>query len=381
MNTVTKITNSILSSQFNTEEVKNIIEALKFKGYITNAVLPNTAQNESLAHFLERFWDFDKSPYIKEKRIAGQSIHRRYVQIMLSRAKNYWFPTLGERPIGSVCKDDIKRKLYNLATLPQKIHTRKKNSLGEYEVKQVMLSAETVNQIVRSVTCPLRWAFNNGLIQNDCFSGLVYCHVDAKERKILTMEQAEKLFSVKWEDENARMANMLAMCTGMRIGEIQALQLQDIGSDRIYVRHNYARLEGLKLPKNGEIRQIRIPKELRQLLIRQAKKNSMEYSSKNFVFSGHNKISSCQGQNWNKSLHKACIEIGISDHQNITFHSWRHFFSSYMADIVDERKLQLITGHKSKSILEHYASHESEAALLELENAAKKLFLHIITAQ
>ncbi|MBQ2586371.1 MAG: hypothetical protein II570_05560, partial [Bacteroidaceae bacterium] len=45
-----------------------------------------------------------------------------------------------------------------------------------------------------------------------------------------------------------------AMCTGMRIGEIQALQLGDIGSDRIYVRHNWARRDGLKTPKKQQSR-------------------------------------------------------------------------------------------------------------------------------
>jgi len=49
-----------------------------------------------------------------------------------------------------------------------------------------------------------------------------------------------------------------------------------------------------------------------------------------------------------------------------------------MADYVDERKLQLATGHKSIEMLEHYAAHESEETLDELGKTAKNLFLPII---
>ena len=38
----------------------------------------------------------------------------------------------------------------------------------------------------------------------------------------------------------------------MRQGEIAALKLQDIGEDRIYIRHSWGKYDGLKTPKNGE---------------------------------------------------------------------------------------------------------------------------------
>ena len=49
-----------------------------------------------------------------------------------------------------------------------------------------------------------------------------------------------------------------------------------------------------------------------------------------------------------------------------------------MADHIDERKLQLATGHKSKRMLEHYAAHESEETLCELAKVSDKLFSSIV---
>jgi integrase len=67
---------------------------------------------------------------------------------------------------------------------------------------------------------------------------------DTPERHILTPELAQAVFKVHWPDYRAKLANMPAMVTGMRQGEILALQVRDIGKDRIYVKHGWNYLEG-----------------------------------------------------------------------------------------------------------------------------------------
>ena len=44
------------------------------------------------------------------------------------------------------------------------------------------------------------------------------------------------------------------MHTGMRAGEIQALTVDDLGEDKIYVRRSWSKYDGLKCCKNGEER-------------------------------------------------------------------------------------------------------------------------------
>ena len=53
----------------------------------------------------------------------------------------------------------------------------------------------------------------------------------------------------------------------MRQGEIAALRLEDIGTDRIYIRHSWSKYEGLKETKTNECREIKIPKQLRDMLL------------------------------------------------------------------------------------------------------------------
>ena len=49
------------------------------------------------------------------------------------------------------------------------------------------------------------------------------------------------------------------MHTGMRAGEIQALTVDDLEEDEIYVRRSWSKYDGLKCCKNGEERSVPIP--------------------------------------------------------------------------------------------------------------------------
>jgi len=365
-----RIARSILFTDLNSEDVNQIINALRAKRYIISAESAYTADGtkkttaESFAHFLERFWDFDRSPYIKEKNLTGQVIHRRYASIMKRRVQLYWIPRLGQRPLNSITKDDIKYVMRQLILYPS--------------YKNRMLSSESINQIVRAATGPLKWAYRNGLTKRDCFSSIMYCRVTHKKRIIPTMEQARLLFSTEWESPDCKLANLISMCTGMRCGEIQALQLGDIEKDRILVRHNWARMEGLKCPKNGSEREIKIPLQLYELIRRQAAQNPYGQCKENFLFWGYKRSVPQQAHYWNEALHRQLKSLHIPEWDKITFHCWRHFFAANMADFVDGRKLQFVTGHKTQAMLDHYAHHQTEAALTEIESATEKIFLPII---
>lgn len=373
-----RILNALATTELSETAVRRIVDVLIARKCIVSAVLPKSPSCESFGHFLRRFWDFEKSPYITEKRILGQSIHRRYVENMLARAENYWIPKFGKKAIGEITLSDIKRQQRYLALFEQKVGTRKKKPGGGKIYEKKHLSSETVNQIVRVATCALKWAYHNGITKNDCFSGVRYCHVVPQKRIIPSISQASAIFSEKWKHERSRIANLLAMCTGMRMGEVRALQIQDIGDDMIYIRHSWARKDGLKCPKNGEERKIRVPLELSKILRGLIRKNPYGGEPSDFVFWGHERDIPDSTRHWNRDLQEVLKKTDAPDADKITFHCWRHFFTANMADNVDERKLQLATGHKSLVMLEHYAAHESEETLNELGLVAEKLFLPII---
>jgi integrase len=63
-------------------------------------------------------------------------------------------------------------------------------------------------------------------------------------------------------------------------------------------------------------------------------------------------------------LYKALDAIGISEakrrERNITFHSWRHAFNTYMRGKVADSKLRRMTGHKTAAMTERYTSFNLE---------------------
>ena len=86
----------------------------------------------------------------------------------------------------------------------------------------------------------IRYAYQNELIERDITAGLTGFYGKVKRREILTPELAAALFSVTWRNERAYLANLLAMCTGLRSGEIRALRKKDIGKSCLYVNHSWS---------------------------------------------------------------------------------------------------------------------------------------------
>ncbi len=344
------------------KEFQKIQELFKHKKLLNSYVQANTPSSEKFTDFVRRFWDWERSPYIQEKQLYKHSIHRYYVKRNYGYVDKHFVPYFKDKTVGEITRQDIKGLMMYLNDL--------------------QLSGESINQITRCVTTPLRWAFQNGLTENNCFDGITFVAVKHKKREVLTMEQAAAIFDprVEWISEYSRLANLTAMCTGMRAGEIQALMIQDIGIDRIYVRHSWERgsYGGLKTPKNGEEREIPIPAELRDLLLEQGRKNPFGEGIKGFIFFGLVPGQPMDSKPWLTALRDALSQIGYDDPKKIVFHAWRHLYSARMADYIDQRKLQRATGHKTAAMLEHYADHAKEEDFIDLRNTATSLFLPII---
>ena len=81
-----------------------------------------------------------------------------------------------------------------------------------------------------------------------------------------------------------------------------------------------------------------------------------------------------------KRFYSALVRIGITDIQrierNITFHSWRHFFNSYMRTRIPDNQLRKITGHRTIAMTEHY-DHQYEEELDQARFYQDKILLPI----
>ena len=147
------------------------------------------------------------------------------------------------------------------------------------------------------------------------------------------------------------MANLLSAATGMRMGEIQALRKSDLypedKPDRIIVTHSWDRSFGLKGTKTGKSRVIPLSPLLRRKLFL-----LMMRGPEDFLFPNPTLEKPVYERTLTDSLYTALEKLGISEaerkERNITFHSWRHFFNTFLRKQgIQDSKVQMVTGHSS----------------------------------
>ncbi|MDR2587962.1 MAG: site-specific integrase [Spirochaetales bacterium] len=330
------------------EDCLFICGELKRRGLLKSFVLAETPAAIPFADFLDNFWDYDNSPYIKEKLRKNHGIHKRYTAEMRATAGKYWLPFFAGKMLGEITRQDLEGFMSHIETYGGEAGAGPK-------------SAKRKNGIVKAGTIALKWAYSKELIDKDIARGITFFSGKAAERLILTPELAAALFRVEWKDSRARLANMLAMVTGMRAGEIQGLRVEDLGQDCLYVRHSWNVIDGLKTTKNNESRRVEIPfPGLIQELIDLARRNPHRPRMAGYVFWAEKLPDKPMEQDiFRRELQAALLKIGLDKEaaKVYTFHGWRHYFTAYMRDRVNEKLLQSQTGHKSLSMLEHYAGH------------------------
>jgi integrase len=324
-----------------TAEAEFVCGELKRRGLLKNFVVTGSRQDVDFPSYLQNFWDYEASPYVKEKLRKNHGIHKNYTVGQRLIVEKRWSPFFEGRLLGSITKQDIENFI---------------DDLSEWE-----LSAGRKNTILKAGVIPLRWAFSKEIIERDITKGITWFSGEVEERQILTPEVVEAVFRVEWKDERARLANMLAAVTGLRSGEIRGLRVRDLGKDCLYIRHSWNCRDGLKTTKNNEARTVEVPFPgvIHDLLIL-AERNPHGASMDNYVFWSENSSSRpMDGILFVKGLRDALEKTGISSKSAkiYVFHGWRHFYTSYMRERLDAKLLQSQTGHKTLSMLEHYAGH------------------------
>lgn len=376
------------------QSATRLVEILTQRGLIH--VVPTSPDSEvpRFADFLTDFWDYEKSAYVAEKLAYGHRIGRRHCYDMARAVANYWVPFFGTDPtLDSITRDDLRRFATHLASLE--------------------LSPKTRNNILAAGTTALGWAHTNELIPNNPAKGLRKFSGKANARGILTDDEVRRIFALEWKDERARLGNLLAATTGLRAGEIVALRIEDIGDETLSVRHSWSEHDGLKSTKTNEERVVPVLSEVRDALRALAIKNPNGWSETSFVFWSsvredrpvtvdflsdglrtilvrltlpQSDIAAAERSKQRRS-HKMPVDARDrqaeqrfekvrSDWQkrNVTFHSWRHYYSTRMADHLDQRAVMLSTGHKTAEMFEHYANHRNSETLKLVRDTSEQVF-------
>ncbi|NLZ68252.1 MAG: tyrosine-type recombinase/integrase [Spirochaetales bacterium] len=241
--------------------------------------------------------------------------------------------------------------------------------------------------VVISFNQPLKEAIRQGIILVNPADRLM---------KITRTEEARGLLSYTECKEFSKMAKVLyldgkiiksyylalvtAVSTGMRSGEIRALNSENIVTsalvrddgivlDKIVIKESIAPYSGIKCTKGKYEREICIPHNLGVMLIDNADSKGRVFPSKSggYISSPTLRIVFSQ----------VLLAMGISEEEqkkrNLTFHSLRHSFATLSRDgNISQEDRMLVLGHKSEKVNNRY-THISDEQLERVSLVTSKI--------
>lgn len=353
-------------------DAERVVRALKDRELIETAVVRAGPGAELFPAFLERFWCYEKSPYVRAKLAHGQRIGRRRCYDCLLHVKHHWRPAFEGKKLSEVRKADLQEFSLGLA------------SKG--------LQAKSINHILSAGTVALKWACAEELIPADPGKGLMKFSGKPARRGVLAAEEVARLFTVPWTDERARIGNLTAMSTGLRAGEVLALQVRDVGEDRLHVRHSWSGIDRLKSTKTNEERSVPLIGEVRTALLELARQNPHGVGPAAFIFWSASMADRPMDHAFLLDGLKAALlrlTLAAEDLEDaekvkqareywrsrrITVHSWRHYYAARMADRLEARKVMSATGHRNGAVFSVYADHCDAKVFEEVRLAATEAF-------
>ena len=195
--------------------------------------------------------------------------------------------------------------------------------------------------------------------------------VDKKKQELLTDEECAKLFDIDriqelWNDRIVYYVySLVAGLTGLRAGELLALTINEVKHNKIIVKRSYNESYGMSTTKTSEEREVPITAEIYRYLYVAWQSHPNDENDYIFSFDGKKPMNEGRAR---AAFYKAMEKIGISEEERlrrgITFHSWRHKFTTdCVKSNMHPEKIMALTGHKSTSMLLRYTDLNPEKDL------------------
>jgi integrase len=296
----------------------------------------------TFAEFARGWWEWDTCPYLKKQR-GRKDITRSYAKKCKGVVDSQLLPYFGKMRLDKITDVDIDAWLVGFADRGYK------NSYANtvFGTLGLMLGEAVRRRIIPSNPAAAVEKLKNG----------------GKQMELLTPDEVRRLFPLDWgrvwADDIAYVANKLAACTGMRIGEVLGLRGEYVFDDYICVCAQYGEF-GYGPTKTKERRNIPLARVVRGELQR-----LMERNGRGYLFSDDGGETPVTRRNVYEDLMRALTVVGIdraeARRRGITLHAWRHFFNTTlrMANVSDS-KVQSVTGHKSMQMTDRYTHFDSK---------------------
>jgi integrase len=322
-----------------------------------NDILPSicfNVSNMSMLQYLKAFWTED-SPYFRE----SEKVYKRRLSAYYAKSHQDTVRLYIEKykPFNGIGIEKVTPGL----------------------VRDFMLwmaeqgaSGSRINRVLQTVRVPLRYAIERDEVRVDPFTKVKPAHEEHREKGVLTRKEVLLLLNSPITDLKKRLAVLLGMLCGMRLGEVRGLHWEDIDSAEgvIRIRHNWQDMEGVKVPKCESTRAVPLPRAVECIGKKYQQAQGMPKAG--LIFVRPDGKPPCNGY-FRLALIRELEGIGIpgpwkgkgkqpegymneQQRQNISFHSLRHTFVSIsrLAGLNDFQT-RALTGHRSIQMLERYS--------------------------
>lgn len=324
------------------------------------------SKGQTFEEWAAPWWYFETCPYIREKLANGFNISKGYAEVRRSYLDRHLVPEFGELSLSQLTPSmfrDYKMRLYS----------------------EGKLSPATINRILGTVRVMFNYAVAMGELESNPVAPVKELKETPKERGILTLPEYARLFGpesfkIVWHEEPRHFAlNLLAASTGMRLGEVQALRVENIVADGyIDVAQSWSDRHGMSDPKWQSRRFVPVTSKtaaaIESLL---AVKRWGDPQPSDVVFWGKDRNTPLTKTGILKQFKAALARMGIEEgerkRRNLIFHSYRHGFNTLVRGKVPDEQLRRVTGHRTLAMSDNY-DHAGPEQLKDVAAVQEKIF-------
>ena len=300
------------------------------------------------------YWNYNESPYIKE------------------------FTRTGEKPPNPERFKDISRSIKKYAHLfPQCLLTEITGTKIDTLLGAIKgagkLKENTMHKYYSICIQALRFAYRNNLIARDISQQITRESKSTRkkakkeaEKATFTKEEIRQLFNGEHNPFGSQinwLINEVLFKTGCRIGEIQALQMQDFIKNAdgyaLKIDKNYCRAGNrIKCTKTERSDTIPISDNLAAKLLAYLEKHPLKDKQDAFIFFSAQKSSIPISYAAIRKNFIATMKKLKFARANLTLHSYRHTFATFLRLAgFSEEELKFLTRHDCIAEVRHYADH------------------------
>ena len=304
-----------------------IVDERKALGDLLNEtarILPPTFRE-----FAQPFWIFDTCPILTDRILRGGHFSKGLADTNRRNVIKYLIPTFGDKFLPEITPSMVNRWLLSLPAKHK-------------------ITPQTANKQLTMLRQMLDVAVSENQISDNPARKVKPLVPKPGTKGCFTKDQITALFASAWPDYVVELACRLSALTGMRLGEIRALQQDQLQDDAIEVSRSFSDTDKLKCTKSGKSRLVPVPHWLYLRLL--SIPNNGPYV---LSYTGEKPMSS---DNIRDKLKIQMDKAGIDYKSlNLSFHSFRHYVNTRLkAAGIDGELTRAVIGHSSEKMTEHY---------------------------